>query len=109
MAQVSVISSSSRASLEHRVAVRRLSWHDLQYIPVLNDLAVSVDTEDVDPGPILIFVGGPLLMAGQHYEFSPGYNPCEVPPFARICTSHLLEVINERLLAIGNMGIVLNV
>jgi hypothetical protein len=48
-------------------------------------------------------------MAVQHYEFSFGYDPLKVHTFARILTGHPLEVSNEGLLAIRNMGIVLNV
>jgi hypothetical protein len=39
--------------LEHRVGVVRGGRYRLQHVPVLNDLAVSVETEDVDTGGFL--------------------------------------------------------
>jgi len=74
---------------------------------VLYDLAAVVEAEDVDAG--IIFVAGPLLMAMQHDMVSLGDHALEVHALARILPGHPLEVLDERLLAIGHLGIVLSV
>src|SRR5438067_5445742 len=76
---------------------------------MLDDLALRVHTEDVDPSPIPILVGRPLLMAVKNHVVSFSYDPLEVHPFARILPRHPLKVLNEGLLAIRHMGIVLDV
>jgi hypothetical protein len=76
---------------------------------VLNDLALSVDTEDINPSPVLVLVGRPLLMAVENDIVSFRYNPLELHTFARVVLGHPVEVVNEGLFAIRHMRIVLNV
>src|SRR4030095_2176395 len=61
---------------EHAVAVRRLGGNDLQHVPVLDDLAVAVDAEDVDPG--VVVVARPALVAVQDDEVCLGDGPLEL-------------------------------
>src|SRR5207253_4585204 len=58
---VSVITADARS--EHRVAVGRFSGDRLQHVPVLDDLPVVIEAEDVDARPIAI--SRPLLVAVQ--------------------------------------------
>jgi hypothetical protein len=55
--------ATAEAHLEHPVGVRRLDWDDLEYVPVLDDLAVVVEAEDVHSG--VVVVAGPVLQAVQ--------------------------------------------
>lgn len=64
-----------------------------------------VQTKDVDPGPIL--VAGPFLAAVQHDVVALRNGALEVHPLTWILPGHALEVLNERLLAIGDMRVVL--
>ena len=41
----------------------RLAGHDLQHVPVLNDLAVGIEAKDIDAG--IVVAVGPDLMAVQ--------------------------------------------
>ena len=50
--------------LEHPILVGGCLGDDLQDVPVLNDLAVLVEPEDVDPG--VVMVTRPDLAAVQH-------------------------------------------
>ena len=61
---------------EHRVRIGRRFGDALQNVPVFDDLAVIIETEDIDAGPVA--VSWPLLIAveddeltiGQHVRFS---------------------------------------
>ena len=55
------IPRSSCYNLEHRVVVSRFLWHRLKHVPVLDDLAVLVEAEDVDAG--VVRKPGPFLTA----------------------------------------------
>ena len=48
---------------EHRVPVRGLRGNRLQHVPVLHDLAMSIETRDVDASPVAI--AWPILIAVQ--------------------------------------------
>ncbi len=47
------LESGSDCLSEHRVGVVRGGRHRLQHIPVLNDLAIGIEAEDVDAGGFL--------------------------------------------------------
>ncbi len=55
-----------RCALEHAVGVCRRRRDSLEDIPVLDDLAVVVEPEDIDPGPVAIT--WPVLIAVQDDE-----------------------------------------
>ena len=46
------------ANLEHAVRMLCFTRHYLQHVPVFDDLAISVKTEDVHPSPMLVVVAG---------------------------------------------------
>jgi hypothetical protein len=65
-ALVLFVQRGPRSGLEHFVVVARLGRDDLEDIPVLDDLVVLVEAEDVDAG--VVVVAGPLLEAVQDDE-----------------------------------------
>ena len=74
---------------------------------MLDDLAVGVDAEDVDAG--VVVVAGPALVAMEDDEVAFGDRTLELDALARILARHLLEVVDERLLAVGDVRVVLDV
>jgi len=74
---------------------------------VLDDLAVGIEPEDVDPGPGV--VAGPMLPAVQHHEIAFGDHAHEFDALARVLAGRFLEVIDEGLLAVADPWIVLDV
>ena len=68
---------------------------------LLDDLAEVVKSEDVDPG--IVLVAGPVLEAVEDNEVVLGDSPLELDPLAGVLHGHPLEVVDERLRAIGNM------
>src|SRR5216684_5000133 len=92
---------------EHRIGIRRFFRHTLQYVPVLNHLAVVVEAEDVDTGPVGI--AGPCLVAVQHHVAPLGDDALELDMLARILGGHTYKVVDEGLLAVADVGVVLNV
>jgi hypothetical protein len=52
----------------------------LQYIPVLDNLPVVIDSEDVNPGPITVV--RPVLKVMQHHEVAIGQDAAELHAFA---------------------------
>ena len=78
---------------------------DLEHIPVFDDLAVAVEAEDVDARVVVI--AGPVLKAVQHDVVAFCDGPLELDPLARILGGHALEVVDERLLAVTDAGVVL--
>src|SRR3954451_11277371 len=69
-------------SSEHPVVVGGVVGDDLQDIPVLDDLAVGVEAEDVDAG--VVVVAGPGLMAVQDDMVTLGNRANEPHPLARV-------------------------
>jgi hypothetical protein len=74
---------------------------------VLDDLAVLIEAEDVDAG--VFVVTGPDLVAMQNHIVVFGYHPLELDALAGIFVSHPDEVVDERLFAVGNLRVVLDV
>ena len=70
-------SASNSSILEHRIRVRGLVRDNLEHIPVLHDLSVGIQAEDVYAGPIPVLVGGPFLMTVQHHVVPFGNHPLE--------------------------------
>lgn len=94
------------SGLEHPVIVRRLGRDHLQRIPVFDDPAFLVKAEDVDTRVILV---RPHLMAVQYDEFAVCEYSLELDALARVVSCHLVEVVNESLLAVADVGVVLPV
>ena len=74
---------------------------------MLDDFAVAVETEDVDPGVVLVVRPG--LVAVEHDVVVLGHGPLDLDPFAWVFRRHALEVVDERLLAVADVWIVLDV
>ena len=74
---------------------------------MLDDLAVVVEPEDVDAG--VLVVAGPGLVAVQDDEVALGDHPLELDSLARVLRRHPLEVVDERLLAVADLRVVLDV
>lgn len=82
-------------------------WHALQHVPVFDNLAVVIQPEDVNPGPIA--VAGPFLMTVQNDVIPLGDDAPEVGALAGIFPRHLREVLDEGLLPVGHRRVVLNI
>jgi hypothetical protein len=93
--------------LEHSILVGGCLGDDLQDVPVLNELAVLVEPEDVDPG--VVMVTRPDLVAVQHDVVALGQGALDLDALAGVLRGHSLEVVNEGLLAVANMRVVLSV
>ena len=74
---------------------------------MLDNLSIGVQAKDVDAGPITIV--RPVLVAVQNDEVLIGEYSAELHSFSGIRVSHPLEVVDERVLAIGDHRIVLSV
>ena len=74
---------------------------------MLDNLAVVIEAEYVDAGVVLI--SRPLLMAMQHHVITFRHRANEMGNLARVRVAHPLEILNEGLLAVGNMRVVLDV
>ena len=81
--------------------------HDLQHIPVLDDLAVVVQPENVDTRPGM--VAWPVLPAVQDDKVAFGDSADEIDALVGELTSCVLKVIDKGLLAIAHARIVLDV
>jgi hypothetical protein len=74
---------------------------------MLDDLADVVEPEDINSSPIA--VAWPLLMAMQDNVVILGNRPLEVDAFSRVFLGHPRKVLDERLFAVGDVWIMLNV
>ncbi len=62
-------SSPDSEHSEHSVVVRSPVRDDLQHVPVLDDLVIAIEPEDVHPGVVVIT--GPGLVTVKDDEISP--------------------------------------
>src|SRR4051812_36208026 len=92
---------------EHRVGVRRFFGDALEHVPVLDDLPVLVEAEDVDPTPVPI--ARPLLTAMQDDVFALRDGADEVDLLPRVLLRHPGEVGDEGILSVRDARIVLRV
>src|SRR5262245_16790050 len=60
--------SNPALSLKHAVRICGLVGHDLQHVPVFDDLSVRIEAEDVDSRPDMI--ARPVLAAMQDDEIA---------------------------------------
>lgn len=94
-------------TLEHRIVMSRLIRDWLDDVPVLDYLAVVIESEDIDASPVC--VAGPMLIAVQDHMVALGDNPAELDVLPRILTCHTLKVGDEGFLAVSYRRIVLDV
>jgi hypothetical protein len=92
---------------KHGVLVGGCFRHDLQYIPVFDNFSILVQPKNVDARPIA--VARPLLIAVENDVVALGDYSFEMHPLAGILPRHPLKVGDERLFAVGDTGIVLDV
>ena len=95
--------------LEHCVCMGGFTGHNLQDVPVLDDLATFIEAEDVNARPILVCVCGPLLVAMQDNKVSFSDGSLEVHALSWVLQRHAFEVLDEGLLSVGNVWVVLGV
>ncbi len=57
------VGGATRVALEHGVAMGGLARDYLQHVPVFDDLAVLIKTEDINAGPVFVCVRRPFLVA----------------------------------------------
>src|SRR5262249_47817330 len=84
--------------LEHSVRIGCLFRDDLEHVPVLDDLSIAFQSEDVDARPSVIT--GPILPTMKNDVVSLGYDSFELDMFAGVIARHALEVVYERLLSV---------
>jgi hypothetical protein len=72
---------------------------------VLNELAVLVEPEDVDPG--VVMATRPDLVVVQHDVVALGQGALDLHVLAGVLRGRSLEVVDEGLLAVANMRLVL--
>ncbi len=95
------------SNLEHRIAVRGLGGDTLKHVPMLHDLAVGVEAENIDPRPVSVV--RPVLIAVEHHVVAFGDHAPELDPLAGILLAHSNEIIDKCLLAVSDTRIVLDV
>src|SRR6266403_5258665 len=96
-----------RMESEHPVGICCVIGHDLQDVPVFDDFALSIETEDVHSGPDVIT--GPILAAMKDNVVAFGDYVFEFHALAGVIASGFLEIGDEAFLAVGDAGIVLDV
>jgi|GEM_PF-3188117 len=74
---------------------------------MLNDFSVIIETEKIH-GHVL-FVTRPCLVRVKGHQITLGYSSYKFDAFIRVVPGHFCEVVDERLLAIANQGVVLSV
>ena len=70
---------------------------------MLNDLAEVIESEDVDAR--ILLVTGPGLSAVQHDVVAFSNRTDELDMLAEVVAGHTVEVVNEPLFAVGDMGL----
>src|SRR5438128_11174332 len=93
------------AVLEHAVLVGGRLGDDLQDVPVLDDLAVVVEPEDVDCAVVVI--PGPVLEAMKYDDVAFADGSLELNALAGVFGRHAVEVVDERLPSVADTRVVL--
>src|SRR3984893_3679013 len=75
---------------KHSIGVCGLVGHNLQHVPVLHDLTLFIELEDVDSGPHVIT--GPILATMKDHIVTFGDYPFEFHTLAGIIAARLLEM-----------------
>ena len=79
----------------------------MKYVPMLHNFAVFVEAKNIYP--CIILISRPLLMAMQHNEVTLGNYSFEVNLLFGEFRVQSLEVLDESILTITDVGIVLDV
>jgi len=74
---------------------------------MLDHLARIIKPKNIHPR--IVVVARPMLKAMQHDKVALGNGPLDLDPFARPFARHALEIGDEPVLAVGDMGIVLRI
>jgi len=98
---------SGQLELEHAVRVRRFLRDDLQHVPVFNDFAFVIQSEDVNPG--VVVVAWPVLEAVKNNKLTLGNGSLDLDAFAWPLAGHSLEISDETVLSRRNVWIMLSV
>jgi hypothetical protein len=70
------------------VLLFRFRRHHLQHVPLLDDLAIAVETEDIDTRPIFVAITRPLLVTMHYDVVAPSDQALEVHAFPRVLLGH---------------------
>src|SRR5262249_16608098 len=93
--------------LEHRICVGRFLRHRLQRVPMLDNLAIVIEPEYVDAGPVTCT--RPRLLSMQDHVVSFGNGTSEVDMLAWVPILYVGEIVDEALFAIGYRRVMLDV
>ena len=74
---------------------------------MLDNLSLVIEPNNIDTGPIAI--SGPVLKAMQDDVVIFGQHSPELNALARVLASHAFELLDERILPVGDHRIVLGV
>ena len=74
---------------------------------MLNDLSVIIETEDVNPGVVIVV--GPRLVTVEDHVVAVSKHALELDVLTRVPEGRSLEIGYEPFLAVGNTRIVLDV
>lgn len=74
---------------------------------MLDDPVRVVEAEDVDAG--VVIVARPMLVAVQHDQVTLDDRALDLDALAGVLRGHPIEVVDERLLAVGDVRVVLRV
>ena len=95
------------SALEHSIPIVRHTWNDLQDMPVLNDLNVFIEPEDINPGILLTLWTHFMVVENNVTALCKG--TLERILLSRMLFSHVLKIFDERLFTVCHVGIVLDV
>jgi hypothetical protein len=93
--------------LEQPIVVLRLRRDDLKHIPMLDNLAILIESKNVDS--CVVFVSRPLLVTMENNVIIFCYRSFEVGLLARIFRAHPFKILDKRFLAVRDMRVVLDV
>lgn len=81
--------------------------HSLQHVPVLDDFASVIETENIYSRPVAI--ARPFLSAMQDDVIALGDDALEADALGRVLPRHPREIFDESFLAIAHFRVVLDV
>jgi hypothetical protein len=103
---IAPVSTFPDRALEHTVRITAPLRHSLHDIPMLDDLAIIIEPENVDGGEILHT--GPFLQAVQDYVVAFGKGAFYGDTLAGVLPRHALKEVDKAQFAGLDVGIVLN-
>jgi len=93
--------------LEQPIVIFGLRRDDLKHIPMLDNLAILIESKYVDS--CVVFVSRPLLVTMENNVIIFRYRSFEVGRLARIFRAHPFKILDKRFLAVRDMRVVLDV